>query len=81
MNDLKQLIIDKIKEVAEQTDSELVDNLNDETVLLESGLSSLGFAILVATLEEELDFDPFSEMDDAVYPRTLAEFVKIYERN
>ncbi|AMN48594.1 hypothetical protein [Psychrobacter sp. P2G3] len=81
MNDLKQLIIDKINEVAEQTDSELVDNLNDETVLLESGLSSLGFAILVATLEEELDFDPFSEMDDAVYPRTLAEFVKIYERN
>jgi len=48
-------------------------------VLLDSGLDSLGFAILVARLEEELSLDPFSSMTNAVYPRTLVEFVTIYE--
>lgn len=81
MKDLKVFIVEKIHEVAEQTDSVLVGDLNEETVLLESGLSSLGFAILVALLEEELEFDPFSSSDDVVYPKTLAEFVQIYENN
>ena len=49
-------------------------------VLLESGLDSLGFAILVARLEEELGYDPFVMMDVPVYPRTLSEFVEIYQR-
>jgi acyl carrier protein len=48
-------------------------------VLLDSGLDSLGFAILVARLEEELGFDPFVEMEEAIYPTTFAEFVKIYD--
>lgn len=54
--------------------------LLDSTVLLESGLDSLGFAILVAKLEEELGYDPFVLIDEPIYPRTLAEFVSIYER-
>lgn len=54
--------------------------LTDDTVLLESGLDSLGFAILVARLEEELGYDPFVMMDVPVYPRTLSEFVEIYHR-
>ena len=45
-----------------------------------SGLDSLGFAILVATLEEKLEFDPFTMMDEPLYPSTFGEFVSIYEK-
>lgn len=52
----------------------------DDMVLLESGLDSMGFAILVTQLEEELGYDPFVLMDEPVYPQTLGEFVAIYEK-
>ncbi|MGC4016779.1 MAG: hypothetical protein QM755_20025 [Luteolibacter sp.] len=52
----------------------------DDLVLLESGLDSLGFAILVTRLEQSLDYDPFTLMEEAVYPSTFGEFVAIYER-
>tara|TARA_R110001583_G_scaffold132895_1_gene284810 strand:+ start:7694 stop:7939 length:246 start_codon:yes stop_codon:yes gene_type:complete len=77
---MKKIIIDKFNEALEQTDVDReYRDISDEQVLLESGLDSLGFAILVALLEEELDFDPFQEMKDAVYPTTFGEFVEIYE--
>lgn len=79
------MLIEKIKEiyleVLDQTGSSLlVPELSDEVVLLESGLDSLGFAILVATLEEKLEFDPFTMMDEPFYPSTFGEFVSIYEK-
>jgi hypothetical protein len=55
--------------------------LDDETILLDSGLDSLGFAILVARLEERLGYDPFVLMKEPVYPTTFAEFVAIYDQN
>ena len=75
----RELIIELFNEALEATDSELSTELQDDTVLLDSGLDSLGFAILVARLEEELGFDPFVEMEEAVYPTTFAEFVNIYD--
>lgn len=77
---MRAKILQLIEEVAETIDCKLVDNIDDDTVLLESGLDSLGFAILVARLEEELGRDPFTETDNVIYPRTLGEFVAIYER-
>jgi len=53
--------------------------LSDELLLLESGLDSLCFAIIVAQLEDELGVDPFSEMDDAFFPTTFGEFVRLYQ--
>lgn len=77
---MKKIILEKFNEALEQTDADQrYDDISDDQVLLESGLDSLGFAILVALLEEELDFDPFQEMEDAVYPTTFGEFVAIYE--
>ncbi len=77
---MKEKIINIIIEIASESGWDILTNLNDDTVLLESGLDSLGFATLVARLEEELLYDPFSMMDEPVYPRTLGEFVKIYEQ-
>ncbi|KPL93014.1 acyl carrier protein [Vibrio sp. L5-1] len=77
---MRTTILKKFNEALEQTDIDKhYDSIADEQILLESGLDSLGFAILVALLEEELDFDPFQEMENAVYPATFGEFVAVYE--
>ncbi|WP_136684393.1 acyl carrier protein [Falsirhodobacter xinxiangensis] len=54
--------------------------LSADTVLLNTGLDSLGFAIFVSSLEDELGYDPFTISQDAYYPQTFAEFVAFYEK-
>ena len=77
---VRDTIVGAIQEAAEIRGTEIITDLNDETILLESGLDSLGFAILVARLEEELGYDPFILMVEPVYPRTLGQFIEIYQR-
>jgi len=80
-NEIKIKIKEIYIEVLEQLNSKLlVPELSDEVLLLESGLDSLGFAILIATLEERLEFDPFTIMEEPIYPKTFGEFVRIYEK-
>ena len=55
--------------------------LSDDLVLLESGLDSMGFAVLVVELEEILGFAPFSISEEAFYPSTFGEFVSFYEKH
>ena len=55
--------------------------IKNETVLLESGLDSLGHAILITRLEEKLGYDPFSISTEAYYPRTFGELVEFYRVN
>ena len=77
---MRELILAKFNEVLEDIDEGVpLLEVSDDQVLLESGLDSLGFAILVALLEEALDLDPFQLMDEPVYPTTFGEFVEIYE--
>lgn len=45
-----------------------------------SGLDSLGFTALVTRLDEELGYGPFTLMSEAVCPKTLGEFISLYER-
>jgi acyl carrier protein len=54
--------------------AQLTDNLK----LLDSGLDSLSFALIVAHLEDALGFDPFDTNDDMRFPVTFGEFVKLY---
>tara|TARA_B100000035_G_scaffold86776_1_gene72867 strand:+ start:526 stop:819 length:294 start_codon:yes stop_codon:yes gene_type:complete len=81
MSDLRKIITKTFNEVLEQTnpDHKAYDKLDDDLVLLDSGLDSLGFAILVALLDEELGYDPFQIMEEPIYPTTFDEFLKIYE--
>jgi hypothetical protein len=53
--------------------------LSDGLVLIDSGLDSLCFAIIVTQLEDELGVDPFSDLDDAFFPVSFGEFVQLYE--
>jgi len=75
---VKLTIISQIQQIAE-AENKKVPPLTDDLVLLESGLDSLGVAILVARLEETLGFDPFTESDDTYYPVTLGDFIRFYE--
>jgi acyl carrier protein len=53
--------------------------LTDDLVLLESGLDSLGIAILVTRLEDALGVDPFNEPEVTRPPVTLGDFIRLYE--
>jgi acyl carrier protein len=76
---VKATVISEIQRIAED-ETKSLPPLTDDLVLLDSGLDSLGIAILVARLEETLGFDPFSETDDMAYPVTLGDFIGFYER-
>jgi hypothetical protein len=53
--------------------------LSDNLKLLDSGLDSLSFALIVVRLEEALGFDPFDAPDQVSFPVTFGDFVKLYE--
>jgi len=65
----------------EQVQGASLPLLSEDLVLLESGLDSMGFAVLVVELEEILGFDPFSISEEAFYPSTFGEFVSFYEKH
>lgn len=71
-------ILPLIEQIATEQ-NKTIRTLTDDLELLESGLDSLCFAILVARLEDKLGFDPFSESDDIQFPVTLGEFIAAYD--
>jgi hypothetical protein len=76
-----RIVVEKLfREAHESSGLASPNSIQDDLVLLQSGLDSLGFAILVTQLENELGYDPFTMMEEAVYPSTFGEFVAIYER-
>lgn len=77
---MKDKILILMREIANDGGVDLNSNIGDDTILLESGLDSLGFAILIARLEEDLGYDPFTMMNEPSYPQTFGELVAIYQR-
>jgi len=53
--------------------------VTDDLALIDSGLDSLCLAILVANLDDELGVDPFGAGDGVEVPKTIGEFVRLYE--
>ena len=77
---VKLTIMQQMEEVAREH-GKILAPLNDDLVLANSGLDSLGFAVLVARLEDTLGLDPFTAAEDAFFPVTLGDFVKVYEND
>ncbi len=75
---LRSDIIAAFEQVAEDQDKTLTA-LSDDTPLLDLGLDSLCFAIIVARLEDTLGVDPLSAGEDVRFPVTLGDFVRFYE--
>jgi acyl carrier protein len=75
---VKLTIIEQMEQIAREH-GKILAPLKEELVLADCGLDSLGFAVLVARLEDTLGVDPFTAAEDAFFPVTLGEFVKVYE--
>jgi hypothetical protein len=71
-------ILGQFEQVAKEQGMRLAP-LSDDLPLLDSGLDSLSFAILVSRLDTALGVDPFSEATDAPFPVNLGEFIRLYE--
>jgi acyl carrier protein len=77
MTDIRSQIVETFNQVAQKQGREL-SKLTDNLQLLESGLDSLCFAIVITRLEDSLGVDPFTA-EHAIFPVTFGEFVSCYE--
>jgi len=75
---IKATVISQLEEIRRASKKPLLP-LTDDLVLLDSGLDSLGLAILVTRLEDSLGLDPFTDSDITVPPVTLGDFIQLYE--
>lgn len=75
---IETIVRAEFEQVAREQDK-VLNGLTDDTVLLESGLDSLCFAIIVARLEDQLGVDPFTASEDVYFPVTLGDFIKFYK--
>jgi acyl carrier protein len=75
----RNAIIAQLVEVFEEDGIAPPVEFADDLVLLELGLDSLGFAVLVTNICDQLGFDPFVESELPFYPETLGEFIAFYD--
>jgi acyl carrier protein len=75
---LRTAILSEFETVAREQEKSLRP-LSDDTMLLDSGLDSLCFAIIVARLEDRFDLDPFQIVAAEKFPVTFGDFVMLYE--
>jgi len=75
---VRSTITSQFQQVAVEQERTLAP-LDDELKLVESGLDSLSFAIIVARLEDALGIDPFNAAEAVEFPVTFGDFVRLYE--
>jgi acyl carrier protein len=73
---VRSTITTLFQEVAREQQRQLAP-LTDDLKLLQCGLDSLSFALIVARLEDALGYDPFDTAES--FPVTFGDFVKLYE--
>lgn len=76
---IRTTIISHFEQVAAEQRQKLTP-LTDDQPLMQAGLDSLAFAVVVARLEDALGIDPFSASEDAEFPVTFGDFVQMYEK-
>ena len=76
---VRDTILGEMKRIAVEQKKTL-GPLDDQAALMTCGLDSLGFAVLVARLEEQLGTDPFSAADEVALPVTIGDLVHFYEQ-
>lgn len=75
---VRSTIVSLFEDVAREQQRKLAP-LHDNLKLLQSGLDSLSFALIVARLEDSLGFDPFETAES--FPVTFGDFVRLYENH
>ena len=74
---VRSTIVNVFEEVAREQKRKLAP-LTDDLKLLQSGLDSLSFALIVARLEDAFNVDPFEFLD--AFPVTFGDFVALYDK-
>ena len=77
---LRSIVIEQFEQVAKEQSRKLA-RLSDDLKLLDSGLDSLSFALIVARLEDAVGFDPFDSDENVKFPVTFGDFVMLYENH
>ncbi len=75
---IRSVIFSEMRAIADGQHKVLAP-LTDDRALHDTGLDSLCFAILVSRLEDITGRDPFSSEAGARFPRTVGEFIALYE--
>lgn len=75
---VRSTIRSQFEQVAVEQERKLAA-LTDDVKLIDCGLDSLSFAIIVARLEDALGVDPFSSEKAVDFPVTFGDFVRLYE--
>ena len=73
---IRSTILSHIQKIAAAHKRDIA-SLDDDVALVDSGLDSLCFAVVVAHLEDELELDPLSSVTR--FPVTIGDFIKLYE--
>ena len=73
----RSIVVSVVEEVAREQNKSMPP-LSDDLRLVDSGLDSLCFAVIVARLEDRLGIDPLSTANEAQFPVTLGEFIMLY---
>jgi len=76
---IRAVVLAEINEVAMQQGVTLPP-LSDDLQLMDAGLDSLFFAILVTRLEDATGHDPFASAKVSDFPQTFGELIAFYER-
>lgn len=77
---VRATVMSQFEQVAIEQKRKL-SRLSDEVKLVDLGLDSLSFALIVVRLEEALGFDPFDVAEDVKFPVTFGDFVRLYENH
>jgi len=80
MSSVREVIQQRFARIAQSRNSKLPP-LVDDLRLMDSGLDSLSFAVIVAELEDELGLDPFNDAVEVTFPVTFGDFVRLYENH
>ncbi len=79
-NHIEEVVLREVVKLLDEESSQKVE-VTVQSGLVESGMDSLAFAVLVTRLEESLGFDPFLALEDEIFPRTVTELVDVYANN
>jgi acyl carrier protein len=77
MTEVRAQIIEEIRETFAIEGVTYDDSMLDKGVM-ELGVDSLTYAVLVTRLQVKLGRDPFTENPELGYPRVLGDFVNAY---
>ncbi len=77
---VRETIAATFESVAREQNRRL-EKLTDHLKLLDSGLDSISFALIVMRLEDSFGYDPFDSETIVKFPVTFGDFVKLYDRD